>query len=196
MNDTSPSPPTAILSNLSEASFRFYEPFLKKAVDAWPEETEFRGDAFRTATGYPLSPNTFAARMRDAIVSLYRYHWETTIDTSKLWSIRGEFSIAFGLDGQSVWFRRKGRRGRPSQMVTEAREKGEALVGDAEVVRAPWKDTTPDEVRAVCLLITGGRMSGPVVLNQLLSVDEVAFLSTNYDVAVTVDKEKGQTIII
>lgn len=184
-----------VLSNLSESSFRFYEPHLRKAVAAWPEETEFRGEHFRTETGYPLSPNTFAARMRDAIVSLHRFGWETTIDTKKLWAIRGEFSVAFGADGQSVWFRRKGRRGRPSQLVTEARKEGAPVLGDADLVRTPWEDATWAEIEAVCLLITTKRLTGPIFLSRALLSAECDNLLSRFDVGLTPDTAKNQTII-
>lgn len=70
---------------LTEKSFRRYENAIKSFVANHPNPTKF--------APHPLSPNTYAARLRDAIRSLELYNWTTTIDTTKLRAIRDEVVV-------------------------------------------------------------------------------------------------------
>lgn len=79
---------------LTEKSFRRYEGQIKSIVDSFPNPT-----AFNPA---PLSPNTYAARIRDAIKSLETYKWETVVDVAKLSTIRNDFSIKINKAGNVV----------------------------------------------------------------------------------------------
>ncbi len=182
-----PIPPSngSIPSNLSERTFRTYEPFITQGVLAFPKETKFDPNVIG------VSGNTFAARMRDSIVSLKRFKWETMVDCQRLWDITGQFVIAQDKDG--VWFRGKGQRGRPSNLTSEARERNPAI--DADVVRTPWKDTTYEEQRALCVLLHSGRLVGPFVLTGLVPERDITDWETEYNVAFVVDTERNLTIV-
>jgi len=189
MNDR---PYQLIPYQLTEENFRKYEPFITRAVNAWPQETEFVRDEMKDAKGL-ISPHTFAARMRDAILSFKRYSWTpTTIDIPKLQAMTGQFSIAFG-EGGSVWWKAKGKRGRPPTDPQKARAQGFAI--DADVDRKPWKEVTEDEVRAVALLLDKGRLTGPIVFDGLLPHETKETIEAEFNVVLTWDHENRKTII-
>lgn len=176
---------------LSEHTFRWCEPFIALAVVRWPEETRFDPREMTDLKGSRLSPNTFAARMRDAIVSLKRFGWTTTVDTQKLSAMTGSFVISYAPDG-AVWWKARGRRGRPS-MLTKEGDKGYMI--DAGIQRIPWQECSDSEVRALALLLDKERLTGPFILNRLLSNEMVTTIQNEFAVVITLVQEKGQTII-
>ncbi len=176
---------------LSEATFRFYEPFINSAVKRWPEETQWHHDVMKNEEGKTVSPHTFIARFRDALVSLKRFGWTTYIDTNKLWSIAGKHCCAYGEDG-SVWFKERGRRGRPLDMVDEARKHNHPAA--APVVQS-WRTPSDDEVRALALLIDGGRLVGPFLLHTQLNDETITALENEFNVAFVWDDLQKVTIV-
>lgn len=184
--------PVHIPSYLSESTFRTYEPYIARAVAAWPEETSFT--TFVTPDGKKLSANTFVARFRDAITSLRRFGWETTaVDLTKLASIMGDFCLT--LDPQGVvWFRHKTKQGRPpefrSETVAMYPEKG------AKAVREVWQKWTLAEVNALCQLLDTGRLVGPFVVEGQVDAGEITRLEGLHNVSFTYDPTKNQTIIL
>ena len=191
-----------IPSNLSENTYRLYEPHLLRALKRWPDETEFPVSVQVSAEGKQLSPNTFAARMRDSVVSVLRFNWEgrdengqpTTFVLEKLRSIAGTFAVAFDPAGSgSVWFRARGIKGRPSALVQEQRSAGR--LGQAVPDRSEWKNVTVGEVRSVCILIHHGRMEGPIIIDGTIEPDFTATLESEYNVAITFDSHNNKTVI-
>jgi len=179
-------------SHLSERTFRILEPHIFRAVKRWPDETQFARADMQGEGGALLSPHTFAARFRDALTSLKRFGWTTDIDTVKLWSITGSFVVAFANDG-TVWFKARGRRGRPTELTQEARALG--VSAGAYLVTEPWLNPSQEELDALCLLITPGRIVGPVILSTLVDAEACASLEATHNVAVVVHTEHQQTVI-
>jgi hypothetical protein len=186
--------PTNIPSYLSEGQFRVYEPHITRGVSAFPAETKFTAEDFRGADGKPLSGNTFAARFRDAITSLKRFKWTpTTVDVDKLWQISGEFAIGFDADG-AVWFRNRGKKGRPTHLTEEAKErKIQALVGAH--IKTEWDAASTDEVKALCVLLHGGKVIGPILMNGPIFHTLVEEMEAYYNVAFVFDSANNKTII-
>lgn len=187
----------SIPSHLSEHVFRWCEPFIARAVKAWPQETRFTPDEMRTLDGVKVSPNTFSARMRDAVTSLRRFKWDTTIDTVKLSAMVGHYVIAFASDG-TVWWKAKGHKeaGRPTNVAVDAAGRPFPEFGTFEdKEQAPWRDVTEDEVRALALLLDKGRLSGSFTIDTVLPDETVSALENEFNVSVMVDLTKSRTII-
>lgn len=182
---------TLILPNLSEATFRRYEPFITKAVNAWPVETKFTvGDMI--IDGTRVSPHTFAARLRDAITSVKKFNWEpTTVDVKKLWTLAGITAVAYDSDG--VWFRAKGRKGRPTDMIDVARAQG--VSAGADVNRAPWANVSSPEIHAVCVLIHHSRLTGPIIIPGKVDPELVDNLEKAFNVSLVYDSGNDKTVI-
>lgn len=181
-----------IPSHLSEATFRIYEPHIKRAVERWPEETQYPPEAFVDLSGSRLSPHTWVARFRDAVVSVKRFKWDTNIDTHKLWSISGQHSLSVSGDG-TVWFKHRGKAGRPATYPEEARALGYTI--DADVVRIPWQGWSPEEVRALCTLIDKGRLTGPFLLVGSVDPALVIELEDSMNVSLLFDEKGGKTVV-
>lgn len=177
---------------LSESVFRWCEPYITRAVNAWPEETRFAPEEMVKLDGYRVSPNTFAARMRDAVTSVIKYGWDTTINVPRLKEMTGLYSVSYAEDG-SVWWKHRGRQGRPTNMTPLVRSQG--FMVDAGVARAPWKDVTEDELRAVALLIDKQRIEGPFTITGLIPHETGQSLMAEFAVSVMWDHEKNFTTI-
>lgn len=186
-------PHGTIESRLGENVFRIYEPHITRAVESWPEETEFKPDSFKNLSGKALSGNTFSARMRDAITSVIRFGWTTTIDVEKLRAMVGRFAVSMDSTTGSVWWRNKAKRGRPNLSTQEIRSAGYAI--DADVTRIPWKDPTKEEIHAVCILLVGGRVTGPIILEGSVEHAFTTALEQQYPVFFTWDPTHNKTII-
>lgn len=219
MNTTStPTPtPTPLSRNFtpsrfSERAFRDYEPFIARAVAAWPEETQFHPEEMVSLTGKPISPNTFVCRFRDAITALKTFSYETaTIDTKKLWSITGAFTVAYGTAG-TVWFRNKHLRGRPTGLTQKARELGydvpkhpaeEPLSADTApnnsngaAVKTDWHNPTMEDIEALCRLITSDFIVGPIIVHKTaLATETLIAWENQYNVTFTALSD-GRLIIL
>lgn len=187
-----PTEMTSIPSHLSESVFRWCEPFITRAVKSWPEETRFSPEEMTDLEGRRLSPHTFAARMRDQVVGVLRFNWETTVDKEKLRAMTGTFVIAFAPDG-SVWWKTRGKKGRPSNLTQETRELGFQI--DAEVKRTPWGGVSEDELRALALLLDKQRLVGPFTIAFVVPEETREALMAEFAVSVTVDEEKKLTFL-
>lgn len=174
-------------SQLSESTFRTYEPHISRAVRDWPKETQWHPNDMVGLNGQRLSPHTFVARFRDSLVSLKRFAWTTYVDTPKLWSISGQYCCSYAPDG-TVWFRARGRRGRPLDMVQEARERMEMVVPE-------WEAPTQEEVRALCLLIDAKRINGPIVLRTQLPDDMITSLEGEFSVGIVWHEDRKVTVV-
>lgn len=131
--------------------------------------------------------------MRDAITSVKRFNWNSAVlDKDKLWTMSGKFAIAFDADG-NVWMRNKGTRGRPTSLITEARERNPNV--SVGVDFAAWKNVTEQEIEAVCLLIHGGRLTGPIVLDGLINPEVYTPYESSLNVVFTHDKTNNTTVI-
>lgn len=184
------STPLYLPNDLSEANFRRYEAFLTQAVQSFPGETQF--------TIPPgTAPTTFVARFRSATLSLRRFSWPTTVDTAKLVAIAGQYSIAFDSTTipPTVWFRLKHRAGRPSHLINDARVLAPQVESSIALSKTVWQNVSPDELHALCLLLHGVRLYGPVVVDGLVNDAVILSLEGQFNVALVCDKVKNQTII-
>lgn len=197
MISTNASPTGGLLPHhLSQSTFRFYEPYLTLAVRNFPEETSW--DVLDVARNNPkirISPTTFAARFRDAIVSLTRFHWETTVDVAKLVEMRAanNYAIAQQSGTSIVWFRNRANKGRPSAYVAEARDDLSRQASPSGPVL--WRDATARDLDALCYLLGSARLSGIYLLDKQLQNDIVDALTTMYNVSITWDDEQKRTVI-
>lgn len=185
-----------IPSHLTETLFRYFEGNIKLAVDNWPRETAFDLSLVPKAERY--APTTFVARMRDAIVSLKRFAWETSINVEKLWSMSGKYVIAYGPEVDTVWFREKGRHGRPTHLIGEARQReyktfGLSPMSAEDVLESvvPLKDITFEELQAFSLLVANKRVPTPILMEGNISQGVL----TNLDIALTWDEKRNVTIL-
>lgn len=201
----SPQPPT-IPSHLSEEWFRFFEPHISVAVNNWPDDTRFDFDALPNEAPKRYSPSTLVGRFRDAIVSLKRFGWETSIDLEKLWGMSGKYVIWLEPGTRNVWLRAKRRAGKPTGLVGEARQRGVLGESDGDLGRVdplegviPWKDATAEEVEAISLLLNNKRVEGPILLSEDVSKTmpaTVEVVSSHFDVSFTWDEKRGVTVIL
>lgn len=185
-----------LLHHLSEHTFRFYEPYLTLGVRNFPDETSWDIAALRASDPtIRIGPTTFVARLRDAYVSLLRFHWEpTTVDLIKLADMRGKFSFTLQTGTSIVWFKNKGIKGRPSHLMAEAHvERANTPSVPSAVL---WKDATNEEVLAACLLLSNRRIAGPILIDRNLdSLNEIGALTSTLDIAMRWDEEHKQTVI-
>jgi len=139
--------------HLAEAWFRLYEPHITRAVDRWPDETEFSPEVFRGLRGTPVGSTTFAARFRDAIASGLRYRWKSTVDYAKLETMDRAY-VQGDLVTQSVWMRAKIDPRRPTRFITQRSAYSPAAQDRRPATEtAPvWRDWDESEVIAACLL--------------------------------------------
>ena len=187
----------------SERCFRIYEPHIRKAVTAWPQETQFPSSVMYDLLGNKYSPHTFAARMRDALSSLHHYNWETDIDLDKLRAMDGEYSVVYSDDG-SVWWKAKGKQGRPPGSGPEARDRARARVAgkvtevvttEGDMVSRTWTNVKRNEVQALAVLLHYGRLVGPFALDFPNTPDLYADLESQCNVSHVYDPEKHKTVI-
>ena len=183
----------AIAPHLREPIFRAYEGLLFVALQNWPLET-----SFDVPKG--VATATFLANFRNAIVSLINYNWETTVDRKKLIDLRlaKEYVIRYKEDGK-LWFCHPAVRAvtpittSASSRLSPAESTQGATTPSASVV--PWRDWTPEELLAACLLIDKQRITGPIFLVGVVDADFTNQLMSNYNVALVYNKEREQTIV-
>lgn len=177
---------------LSEATFRTFEPYIHQAVKAWPEETKWSPDSMvNEKTQKVLSPHTFAARMRDSIVSYQRFGWESYIDREKFTQIYGQFAVAYDHDG-SVWFRNRGRRGRPIGFAKEAHAQD---AGGMSLPTSKWEGWDEDQVKAAVILIHHQRLVGPIIFAGEVPQEFRISHENIYNVAFYFDSTLNQTVL-
>ena len=177
---------------LSEPTFRIYEPHIARAVKEWPNETQFTNEAMTDLNGKRLSPHTFVARFRDALVSLKRFGWPTYVDTNKLWSMAGQHCCAYAPDG-TVWFKWRGRRGRPMDLVGEARDRMAPV--DPQLVVEWHPPITEEDLHALATLIGSGKVVGPVILHVQVPAETVAALEATNNVVFHWDEGRKVMVV-
>lgn len=181
---------TFIAPHLREHIFRAYEDLLARAVSAWPSPTSF-------TVPPDVAPATFVANLRNAVVSVKRYSWSTSIDLPKLLSIESPrvFVIVFDDVEKLVWFRSPKKpvaRGMDSTVGTKVVRNDEQAPAGSLV---PWRDWTGEELNALTFLIDKGRLTGPFILDGQVSDDLVNLHQDMRNVAIVYDSTLKQTII-
>lgn len=177
--------------DLSEATFRVYEPMIAEGVRKFPEEVQFRIPPGK-------APSTFVARFRSSIVSLHKFDWSSVVDKEKLFGnkltgnagIHGQFSISRDFNDGTVWFRVKHRQGRPVSLT-----KGSALGEAGDSMLKFWLEHNKAETEALCLLLTTGKLKGPFQLKGQFSEEQIAEFEQRYNVAV-INDTVGDVVVI
>lgn len=178
--------------DLSEATFRVYEPMIAEGVRKFPDETQFRIPPGK-------APSTFVARFRSSIVSLHKFDWPSVVDKEKLFGnkltgtsgIHGQFSISRDFNDGTVWFRVKHRQGRQPGRATST-----ALDEAGDSVSKFWGVVEDfNLIRYLCILITAKKLVGPYQISGRLNQEFVNELELTNDVAIVYDEVKNVTII-
>ncbi len=185
---------THIPPHLREHIFRAYEPLLASAVSSWPRPTSF-------PIPPTLSPITFLSGLRNAVTSLARFSWPTDVDTAKLATItfpRKQYCFLFSDDGASVLFTapKVTLRTRHNTASVVAESASPARPGSAASSSlVPWRDSTLEEIEALCVLLDAQRVVGPFLLATQLDDEVVDSLQTRYNVAVVWDETQKVTVV-
>lgn len=189
-----PSNPGQFLeSRLSADMFRRFEPLLAKALQAFPDET-----SFTIPPDCGMSPTTFLARFRDARLSYLKFNWPSTLITpelrEKLISIQGSHTISLDPVTGLVWFRQKHRKGRPKELIVDAMTH---LSHSSAPTDRVWPTWTTEELRAICLLLSTKKATGPIILKGP-SIDPAleADLLINFDVSLVRNEDVQETVIM
>lgn len=172
-------------SHLSEATFRKYEHSLTKAIAEFPRDCPFDPSL------YGVAPTTFAARMRDSILSVLQYNWPTTINVEKLRTIAGQYIISHERDG-TVWFRQKERRGRPLTLTGKVQLPPQ---GTDTTPPPDWSGADLSQLIALCTLLHHERVTGPFRMDFCPDPADIADLMERYNVAIFRDSLLNKTIV-
>lgn len=158
---------------LTERSFRRYEQAIKQAVDNFPNPTAFNPS--------PLSPNTFAARLRDAIKSLEMYDWKTTINRQRLGEIRTDFCVRINKNSNVVISPRN------SELETIGRVDNQVQTTKASTLT----NVTETELMALITLLSNSRI--PPVKVSGLPLATINLACQGYDVEFI---EEGDGVVL
>lgn len=181
--------PTFIAPHLREHIFRTYEDLIARAVHAWPEPTSF-------TVPHDVAPATFVANMRNAVVSVKRYSWSTSIDLPKLLSIENprQFVVVFDDVEKLVWFRSP-KKPVARNMESTVGRKIERDTPTSSSSLVPWRDWTGEELQALCLLLDKQRLTGPFIFDGEVDAFVANQCMELRNVAIVFDATLNQTII-
>lgn len=188
--------PSYIAPHLREHIFRAYEDVLATAVRNWPTET-----AFDVPTG--IATATFLGNFRNAVVSLERYHWPTSIDTDKLATLSNPrvFRIVLDADTRKVVFcsvRKPAPRVFTAAFTKLERQTAASIPASTALDSTglvPWGDCTDADVESLCILLDKKRLTGPYFLEGRVRADFVDHLQTIFDVALVYDEATNTTTV-
>lgn len=175
---------------LSEASYRKYEPLLDQALKNIPNETSFE-------VPLGMSPYTFVARLRDARVSGIKFRWKTYVDLDKLCDTLNsaeKWVFSLGADDKSVWFKRKERSGRPTELKTAGYVRPEATVVTGSGL-GPLVNLRDEEWHALAILVHYGRLCGPFVVKGNPPPQTVLALQDTMNISFVYDDARNETIV-
>jgi hypothetical protein len=170
---------------LKQSTFRLYEPFIDQSI---------RQGAI-TINPAPLRATTFAARLRDAIISYDKFRWPASFTslqfdeaykTSNLIVTHGDQTVILGP-------RKSKKAGFTGGATIAFNNPNDKRLNGIFVDR----DVTVEEIRAICLLLTSRIISGPVIITGTASFSEetISQLESTFDVAFTTN-DKKETIIL
>lgn len=174
-------------SRLSESAFTRYRSYIETAVNAWPAETQF-------VVPSGLSPNTFVARLRDALNALKQFRYDPTL-AAKLDIVReADMVVSLSPDGSTVWFRARGKLGRPRAAVPTPVRHENPLLSAHESTARPLP--SPSEIDADIRAARAAGQTLPLIyFGQLTAVDQAA-LEAVFDLGITFDPSSNLTTII
>lgn len=172
---------------LTEEAFRRYELYIDAAVTGF-EATPKRESQFACPDG--ISPNTFVARVRDALQALILYGYNPTLQ-ARLKAVRSEITVSLDPDGKSIWFRERQKAGRRVKLMPE-HIRQHAIAAEPPIE----KSLTPDELSAICQMHHSKLKTAPTFIRGQLPADVITDLETRYDVGIVYDPETLLTRIV
>lgn len=163
---------------LRESTFRLYESVLFQAIESSTGPIN--------VNPAPLRPTTYAARVRDAIISFTKFNWspamftQAELNAADLVVRHSDHAVVIGRRGE---FKRGHIGGEARGFVTPDHKR---LAG-IPITRA----LTDHEVTAFAILLGGRLISGPVIIPPQFPLPEelVSALESNYDIAITITPE-------
>lgn len=168
-------------SRLTEKSFRKYEKDIAKAVKEWPNPVTFK------PTGNSV---VYAARMRDAMLSLFRYKWTTEVDMTLFLTIYHEDRTKKQLHvfhaGDEVHV-----GGQYPDLKAEEQQET-AVVDPTKTIEVQMKELETKKI--VCQLVAAKAVVVPIKAFGI-SIDESQWLEENYDVLVKLNEDGSHTIV-
>ncbi len=158
-------PPLLPRFDLREPAFRRYEKFLIQAMNK-----PFVVDP-KECFDKPITPTTFIARCKDAVLSLRRYRWKSQVDLAKLAKLRMTETI-----NEMVW-------------IDPNRPAG----GDGgDIAQEVFLLANHSAIESLLGRLSSREVSGPVEVSG--SPEDIAWfqgVSKNYDVEVFEDKKNN-----
>lgn len=186
-------PRQLIPHQLSEAVFRFYEPYIREGVDRFPQEVAW--DISLLTPPNKKAPTTFVARFRDAITSLRKFSWPTDINVAKLLQISGHYCIWWEPGTEKVWFKNRAHSGKPAHNNLKSIIPVDPIAAALQESVVPWRDATEGEIKALCVLLNSGKLTGPYEVHQIVDKDLIEVLRTLHDnISIQVDETRKVTI--
>ncbi len=168
-----------IPSRLTERSFRQYESTISQAIKAFPQ----------VVTLYPKGNlNTYVARLRDAMLSLEKYGWTTSIDKEAFKEIRPRLVVALKDDAVFIGARAAIKDFKPAQPI--------------QLDNVPTKEieyciVSLESLKVLCDLAAKRLLACNLRITQRFDTDLkrlVAELEDNFDVCITLHEDGTFTI--
>lgn len=167
---------------LSEKSFRRYEEVIANAVDAAPQIVTIDPKQFN------LAATTITARLRDAILSYYKYNWSSTMID------RRKFADIYRWPGIVVSQRNDGNIivGTPLSVAAED-VKPLTATANVEPTQLSINGNDPQCVEAVALLLSKQVLVGPITV--INAITDYSYLEQQYEIGV-VDNKNGTVTLL
>lgn len=156
---------------LRESTFRLYEPFIAEAVNHYPDHI--------TINPAPLRASTVAARIRDAMLSFERFNWQSSLLTWEDFATNRKLLVVAHGDSNVVIG--------PRATISKLHGKGLHLpmMVKTSGIRFDVGRWCPDDIVAVCLLISHRLLTGPITILPPIDISMQIILEERYDVAFT-----------
>ena len=164
-----------------ESSFRRYEPFIARAIEAWPNAIKADPSLFN------IAQVTFACRCRDAITSLSNNKWDTTVDMSKF--EKSTLVVSERVDGTVLIGSKQGIANFAGMVKTM-----EITNPVPETTSERIFTLTTKEQKALLMELSSRRLLSPRLFVQGLTDQEVEQYQVEWDVAL--DKHDDKTYIL
>jgi hypothetical protein len=166
---------------LRESTFRVYEPYIRAAISAAPEPVTFSTGSIR--------PTTFAARLRDAIISFNKFNWPNSsftqfeLQQANLTVRHNDLAV---IVGTKIGRGHLGGEARAFVSPNHKRLDGLPVLGEQP----------PEVIKAFCILLGKKLIPSPVILEDITLDDAtISDLESHHDISITIN-EVGKTILI
>ena len=180
-------PPDASLPfRLRQSTFRVYESFIQTAIRSAPLTTHINPA--------PLRPSTFAARLRDAILSYSKFRWEasfSSLEFDTAWNT-GDLTVSHSEQTVTIGPRKLRKSGQQAGNTIALDNPDDKRIDGIFIDR----ELESHFIHAFCLLLSAKLISGPLILRgQTLTATQASEFEAAYDIAITFNSA-NHTIII